>query len=259
MSKELNFTSLHNTGVQLDADSFPERACSYEDRLGILGVPDSWEGKPNLPAASASIGLSNDQEWILLSHQPALFPEARDMTPPVGLQLSGHVHAGQTFPLHPLVWIAQSGRFSGLYQEKDSFLYVTNGQSNWGPRVRLYSTPTSPVLTLRNAEAFKAAGGEVDLGWTRETWWAVLGLLILPIWVVGCLAIYVCVLSSLPAGMRRTLSLKSFHHQPPCPSPSSPSQHNIIRRMTIRSTTTSHVRRSHVRLTRGCNRIWIQI
>jgi len=30
-----------------------------------------------------------------------------DLQAPVGLTVSGHVHAGQTFPLHPLVWYAQ--------------------------------------------------------------------------------------------------------------------------------------------------------
>ena len=79
----------------------------------------------------------------------------------------------------------QRGRFSGLYQEKESFLYVSNGQSNWGPRVRLYSTPENTVLVLRHAETFAAEGGAVDLSWRRENWWAVLGLVLLPGWVVG--------------------------------------------------------------------------
>ena len=92
---------------------------------------------------------------------------------------------GQTFPLHPGVWLVQRGRFSGLYKEKESFLYVSNGQSNWGPRVRLYSTPENTVLVLRHAETFAAEGAAVDLSWRRENWWAVLGLVLLPGWVVG--------------------------------------------------------------------------
>ena len=185
--KALNFTVLHNDAVRLDASDFPERDCGATDSLTVVGVPDLWQGDPDLPAAAAELITSTEdnREWILMSHQPGQIVEARDMTPHVGLQVSGHVHAGrkspsnplplpmmhrppcvncqctaalgwpsltdcgvvaETFPLHPIVWAVQQGRFSGLYKEKDSFLYVSNGQSNWGPRVRLYSTPENTVL-----------------------------------------------------------------------------------------------------------------
>eukprot|EP01043_Picozoa_sp_COSAG02_P048891 COSAG02_NODE_4855_length_4899_cov_2.679167_4_plen_72_part_00 len=58
------------------------RGCTDDDRLAILGLPDIWEGKADLPAAVESSGLqSSNQEWILLSHQPGEFGEARDISP----------------------------------------------------------------------------------------------------------------------------------------------------------------------------------
>ena len=98
----------------------------------------------------------------------------------------------------------QRGRFSGLYKEKESFLYVSNGQSNWGPRVRLYSTPENTVLVLRHAETFAAEGGAVDLSWRRENWWAVLGLVLLPGWVVGM------IVSARPAGSSHLVCAQRF-------------------------------------------------
>ena len=145
MRSALNFTVLHNTLAKLDgAAAFPSRGCAAGDDLYIAGVPDYWVGEPDTAAATAE--LPAGAEWLMLSHQPGEFPNARDAG--VGLQLSGHVHAGQCFPLHMGVWAAQRGRFSGLYREADSFLYVSNGQMNWGPRVRLYSSPENTVVRI---------------------------------------------------------------------------------------------------------------
>ena len=85
----------------------------------------------------------------------------------------------------------QRGRFSGLYREKDSFLYVSNGQSNWGPRVRLYSRPENTLITLRNSELFALEGKEVDLSWRRENYWAVFGMFLIPSWVIGIIVVVV--------------------------------------------------------------------
>lgn len=85
----------------------------------------------------------------------------------------------------------QRGRFSGLYREKDSFLYVSNGQSNWGPRVRLYSRPENTLITLRNSELFALEGKEVDLSWRRESYWAVFGMFLIPGWVIGSIVVVV--------------------------------------------------------------------
>ena len=77
--------------VTLSAADFPGRQCGATDSLVIAGVPDLWQGEPDVAAAAAGVGPN--QEWILMAHQPGGFPVARDMTPHVGLQVSGHVHA----------------------------------------------------------------------------------------------------------------------------------------------------------------------
>lgn len=89
------------------------------------------------------------------------------------------------------VWAVQRGRFSGLYREKDSFLYVSNGQSNWGPRVRLYSRPENTLITLRNSRLFALEGKEVDLSWRRENYWAIAGIILIPGWVIGSAVVHV--------------------------------------------------------------------
>jgi len=55
--------------------------------------------------------------------------------------------------------------------------------------VRLFSTPENTVLTLRNAKIFAAEGKEVDVSWTRESWWAVIGAVVLPVWLAAILTV----------------------------------------------------------------------
>ena len=70
-------------------------------------------------------------------------------------------------------------------------MYVSNGQSNWGPRVRLYSRPENTLITLRNSELFALEGKEVDLSWRRENYWAVFGMFLIPGWVIGSIVVVV--------------------------------------------------------------------
>lgn len=72
---------------------------------------------------------------ILMVHQPSLWPEASDSS---DLMLSGHTHAGQMAPFHWLVQL-QFKFYKGLHQLNQSWLYVSSGAGNWGPRVRIGS------------------------------------------------------------------------------------------------------------------------
>ena len=71
------------------------RGCTDDDRLAILGLPDIWEGKADLPAAVESTELRSNQEWILLSHQPGEFDEARDISPVRNSATVNPVEAGR--------------------------------------------------------------------------------------------------------------------------------------------------------------------
>lgn len=184
--EELGFTVLNNESVEL-ASQFPSRGCGANDKLRLVGIPDISRGSPDLAEATKDIDSVNE-EWILLSHQPNSFDDAINRN--VGLQISGHVHAGQSWPIHPINYLANQGRFSGLLQEDKSLLYVSNGQANWGPRLRLFSRPENTVLILRHSETFEAEGKVIDLSHTAETNMAIVGLVLLPLWILGHLYVF---------------------------------------------------------------------
>ena len=69
---------------------------------------------------------------ILLAHRPSDAALAQGMD----LQLSGHMHGGQFFPLTLLVkWTEPYS--AGLYRVGDLWLYVNRGAGYWGPPNRL--------------------------------------------------------------------------------------------------------------------------
>jgi predicted MPP superfamily phosphohydrolase len=89
---------------------------------------------------------------LLLSHNPKSFRAAARLGVP--LTLAGHTHGGQVaVPRRPRTNLAFSHRLnSGLYRERDSFLYVTAGLGAWFP-LRINCPPEIALLTVRRGEA----------------------------------------------------------------------------------------------------------
>ena len=82
---------------------------------------------------------------IVLDHQPVSIDEA--VSAGVDLQLSGHTHNGQMWPLNYLT--------SKIYQVSYGYrkigntnIIVSSGFGIWGPRVRLGSRPEILVVNL---------------------------------------------------------------------------------------------------------------
>ena len=84
----------------------------------------------------ALAGRDPAHELVLMAHQPRSAKEAASFG--VGLQLSGHTHAGQIWPWRYAVKL-QSPWVEGLYREGTLQLYVSPGTGYWGPPMRLGS------------------------------------------------------------------------------------------------------------------------
>ena len=103
------------------------------------GSPPDFEGLLKKPSA--------EKPSILLYHQPVRFEEASAAK--VGLQLSGHIHGPQLFPMIPLARFFYP-RMQGLFKLEDSYLYVSRGVGTGGPPMRLGSPPEIVHITLRS-------------------------------------------------------------------------------------------------------------
>jgi uncharacterized protein len=83
-------------------------------------------------------GIDRTLPLILLDHQPVKLGEAEAAE--VDLQISGHTHAGQLFPLNiinKMIW----EQYWGYLKKGKTQYYVSCGVGTWGPPVRTGSVP----------------------------------------------------------------------------------------------------------------------
>jgi uncharacterized protein len=118
------------------------------DGLQLIGVHHRDSVHPErFRAILRNAGLDPDTASILLTHAPNQLPIAAEEK--IGLQLSGHTHAGQFFPF---TWFTRRiyGPFVyGLKRIGDLLVYTSCGAGTWGPPMRV---GTSPEIVLINFE-----------------------------------------------------------------------------------------------------------
>ena len=118
--------------------------------LQILGIDDPTgsrrmkEPTPDFERLIASI--DPQKPCILLYHQPIGFEKTASVG--IGLQLSGHTHGGQLFPV---IYISKMiyPRTPGLHKFANSYLYVSWGVGTWGPPMRFRAPPELVYIRLR--------------------------------------------------------------------------------------------------------------
>ncbi|RKH18729.1 metallophosphoesterase, partial [Corallococcus sp. CA041A] len=115
----------------------------------LVGV-DDWHGGRRLGQKGYDLDLAladrdPERAAVLLAHQPANFKVAAERG--VDLQISGHTHGGQLFPMTALIGLSWE-HSSGHYRHGDSHIYVSRGCGFWGPPMRLGSPPELVKLVL---------------------------------------------------------------------------------------------------------------
>lgn len=116
-----------------------------DDALTLAGRKDS-RSRNRKPVAELLSAARRDLPVILLAHRPLEFAEARRSG--VAIQLSGHTHDGQLFPLN-LVTNRQYDLSWGHLEKDGAHLFVTSGVQGWGPPVR--TVGASEILAIHVA------------------------------------------------------------------------------------------------------------
>lgn len=135
----LGFRVLRNEAFLLERSSSALHIAGIEDwSSGYFG-----EG-PDLEKTFAQCNA----KWplVLLSHQPKSFDLAR--TKGVALQISGHTHGGQIWPIGLLLPLVYSRYNRGLYKVDQSHIYVSCGTGFWGPALRIAAPSEITVIRL---------------------------------------------------------------------------------------------------------------
>ncbi|OLL17923.1 MULTISPECIES: metallophosphoesterase [unclassified Rhodococcus (in: high G+C Gram-positive bacteria)] len=117
------------------------------DVIDLAGIHDYSAPAPNEADLTAALQGRDPERFVLLAaHQPRQVFEARDHG--VDLQLSGHTHGGQMWPLGYVVPLQQP-TVTGLDRFGDTLVYTSRGTGAWGPPVRIATPPEVAILELK--------------------------------------------------------------------------------------------------------------
>lgn len=119
------------------------------DLAGVNDVQGGSDGQG--PDFTKALGdRDRSRTAVLLAHQPIVIDDA--VAHGADLQLSGHTHGGQMWPLHYVMnQIQPTG--AGLERYGDTQLYVTRGAGSWGPPVRVGAPSDITVIELASTQA----------------------------------------------------------------------------------------------------------
>jgi predicted MPP superfamily phosphohydrolase len=118
-----------------------------DGKLAIIGLDDDTARRVGLPGPDLEAAMRGlpPVPKVLLYHQPLKFAAAAGKG--IGLQLSGHTHAGQIPPMDLLVWLTYEYP-AGLYRLGRSHINTSVGTSTWGPPMRFLSRSEIVRLVL---------------------------------------------------------------------------------------------------------------
>lgn len=122
--------------------------------LLLAGVADPAVSMPGESRRSdpAAIDITNSPVIdlrVLLAHQPRAAYRAAEAG--FDLQISGHTHNGQFFPLMLIIDFIQPFA-TGLNNHNGMWIYTSRGARFWGPPLRLFNPPEMALIELVPAE-----------------------------------------------------------------------------------------------------------
>ena len=131
---EKSLLYLKQAGITILRDSYTK----IGEEIYLVGRDDVLRkdlvGTPRLPLSSILENCNREYPIILMDHQPVDLDEAELQG--VDLQLSGHTHHGQIFPINlltkkkfPIDW--------GYIRTNNYQMIVSSGYGTWGPPIRL--------------------------------------------------------------------------------------------------------------------------
>ncbi|NGP05714.1 metallophosphoesterase [Rhodococcus sp. 14C212] len=134
----LGVRTLRNERVTLERDG---------EAIDLAGVHDYSAPAPSEADLAAALqGRAPERFVLLAAHQPRHVFDAREHG--VDLQLSGHTHGGQMWPLGYLVPLQQP-TVTGVDRFGDTLIYTSRGTGAWGPPVRIATPPEVAILELQ--------------------------------------------------------------------------------------------------------------
>lgn len=135
---------LSKTGVHLLRDSI----VTIPEGIQIIGRDDR-SNPERLSLETLLSRTDNSKPVIVLDHQPYGLAQSDSLK--VDIQISGHTHAGQIWPLTQAIGMMYE-QPHGYRKWNHSHIWVSSGLSLWGPPFRIGSRSDMAVITIKASE-----------------------------------------------------------------------------------------------------------
>jgi len=124
------------------------RSVTVAGNLQLIGLDDpmAWRFTGTTPPPLSQL-VECGKPTVLLLHTPVTTLEQLSAAG-VHLQLSGHTHKGQLWPLHAVVKLIYKQTPYGLLSNGKSTIYVSRGVGTWGPPMRVGAPPEITLVML---------------------------------------------------------------------------------------------------------------
>jgi predicted MPP superfamily phosphohydrolase len=137
---------IESLGIKLIRDS----VVKINDNFYLAGREDKdidrFTSKKRKELKEILAGIDPEVPLILMDHQPFNLKQAVDWG--VDLQLSGHTHHGQFWPLN---WVTNKvyEQSWGYKKKGNTQIYVSNGYGFWGPPIRIGNRPEIVLVRIK--------------------------------------------------------------------------------------------------------------
>ncbi len=140
--KMMNIRLLDDTGIVV------------RNALVLVGRADSSRTHPRKSLQELTASVPDSLPIILLDHRPDNLAPAQQCG--VDVQLSGHTHNGQVFPMNLLQWcksLINDKLYHGYRKVGNTHYYVTSGLGGSGAPIRIGTTGEIVVIQLKQKRA----------------------------------------------------------------------------------------------------------
>lgn len=118
------------------------------DGIQLIGVDyEETSNLENYRRILNRLEIDRRRPSILLKHSPYHVEESEKAG--IDLQLSGHTHQGQIYPIQYISRQIYYGYEFGLQELESLLIYTSSGAGTWGPPIRLGTTPEIVKITFQ--------------------------------------------------------------------------------------------------------------
>lgn len=145
--REVFLAAMRSVGVRVVYDELIE-----VQGMQIIGVDyQNTSDTARYRRLLAKLPLDRQRASILLKHEPKDIPIAEQAG--ISLQISGHTHKGQLWPLGGIASLVYHGFSYGLSRMNALQVYVSSGTGTWGPPLRVGTQSEIVLFTFSTPNA----------------------------------------------------------------------------------------------------------